>query len=578
MKRKFLVPLTLFYLFAGYLIAKDIFEETVFVVPFICFCLFSIMTYFSGIKNTITNRDAVIKIGSQAPYVIPFLSYSFITSFFVTGFMFWDIMFALDILTLYLVSLIVYFLAIYFLIRHLKLIFRLKIEEKKDTLKMSSVSKKRLLLINPVNPHRVGLSFSRKSAFPPLGLGIIAALTPDDIHVELIDENIKPFQYKEADLVGLTAFTSNATRAYEIAALYRDKNVPVVMGGIHASMVPDEALRYVDSIVLGEAESVWRDVMYDFQKGSLKKRYSGKYLDLTNSVIPKRDFFSENYLFATIQTSRGCPMNCNFCSVTAFNGKKFRQRPYEDVLSELESIPHKNIFFIDDNILGYGKKAEQRAINLFQSMIDKKLNKSWFCQTSLNFADNEEVIKLAALSGCKMVFIGLESPEKEQLQEMDKKLNLTMDYETAFKKINRHGIAVLGAFIYGTDTETEQSMLKKTNYIINNRIDVMDITHLTPLPGTRLFDELKKDNRLNYNNFPDDWDRYDMTEPVIKIKNMNEEEYIKTKGLCSKRLYSKKTIYKKFVQTLFHTRSIETALMAYNSNMVFRNVSQRHLG
>jgi len=577
MKIKVLMPLTLFCLYAGYLVTKD-HRVINFVIPFICFCLFFIMTYFSGIKNTMSNKDAVIKIRSRAPYTIPILSYSFVASLFIIVIMFRDTRFALDILSLYLASITAYFLAIYFIVRHLKIDFLLKIKEKKDILKISSVSKKRLLLINPANQHRIGLTFSRQSIFPPLGLGIVAALTPDDIHVELIDENIETFKYKDADLVGLTAFTSNATRAYEISALYRDKNIPVIMGGIHASMVPDEALRYVDSIVLGEAESVWKDVICDFQKGSLRQRYSGDFLDLTNSVTPRRELFSENYLFTTIQTSRGCPMNCNFCSVTAFNGRKFRQRPYEEVLTELENIPQKQIFFIDDNILGYGKKAEQRAIKLFQGMIDKKLNKSWFCQTSLNFADNVEVIKLAALSGCKMVFIGLESPEKEQLKEMDKKLNLTMDYENAFKKINKYGIAVLGAFIYGTDTETEQSMLKKTNYILNNRIDVMDITHLTPLPGTRLFDELKKDNRLNYDNFPADWDRYDMTEPVIKMKNMTEKEYVEIKALSSKRLYSRKTIYKKFVQTLFHTRSMETALMAFNSNMVFRNVSKRHLG
>ncbi len=577
MKTIYYMPITLFLLFTGYLISIDIRREITFIIPFICFCLFYVMIYFSGIKSTLANKDAVIKIGSRASYMVPILLFSSITLGLVIGFAIWDIRFSAQILVVYLISLIAYFSSIYFLIRSLKNDFNIKmIAGNSNRFKVMSGNKKTILLINPVNSHRIGLTSSWQSTFPPLGLGIVAALTPDSFNVELIDENIDTFQYKHADLVGLTAFTSNATRAYEIASLYKNKNIPVVMGGIHAFMMPDEALQYVDSIVLGEAESVWKEVICDFEKRLLKKRYYGDYLDLTNSVIPRRELFSEKYLFATVQTSRGCPMNCNFCSVTAFNGKKFRQRPYEDVLAELENISQKHIFFIDDNILGYGKNAEQRAIKLFQGMIDKKLKKSWFCQTSLNFADNEEVIQLAAESGCKMVFIGLESPVEEQLQEMDKKLNLNRNYEEAFKKINKYGIAVLGAFIYGSDTETKQSMLKKTDYILKNRIDIIDITHLTPLPGTRLYKEFKEDNRINYVNYPSDWDRYDMTEPVFTLKKMDNNEYLETKALCSKRLYSRRTIYKKFIQTLIHTWDMETALMAYNSNMVFRNVALSH--
>ncbi|MFX1312192.1 MAG: B12-binding domain-containing radical SAM protein [Promethearchaeota archaeon] len=440
-----------------------------------------------------------------------------------------------------------------------------EIKEKQD--------KKKLLLINPINPDVKGLTINPSSTFPPLGLGILAALTPDNFQVKLIDENFHKFEYEDADLVGITAFTSVANRAYEIASQYQKKNVPVIMGGIHASMVPEEALRYVDSVVIGEAEGVWNIVIEDFLNNNLKPKYEGAHLDLSNSIIPDRSIFSNEYLFGTIQTSRGCPMNCYFCSVSAFNGMKYRQRPYQEVLDELEQMPQKYIFFVDDNILGYGRNAEERAINLFKGMIERKLNKTWFCQASLNFGSNEEVIKWAAKAGCKMVFLGLESADPEELKAMDKKLNLQLEYERAFKNINKFKIAVLGAFIFGSDAETREGMWRKVNYILKNRIDIIQTTILTPLPGTRLFLDLKNKNRLLHINFPQDWNFYDMGHLTFKINNLSNKDFLNIHKKCSKKLYSKITLYKKFLKTWFHCKSLQTSMWAYNSNKNYRNVS-----
>ena len=200
------------------------------------------------------------------------------------------------------------------------------------------------------------------------------------------------------------------------------------MGGIHASMASEEAGRYADSIVSGEAEGVWRGLLDDFERGRLKPRYEGIARDLLGSAVPRRELFSPEYLFATVQTSRGCPMDCYFCSVSPFNGRKYRQRPVEEVLDELESIPQKFIFFVDDNILGYGEDAEERAIRLFKGMVDRKMGKSWFCQASINFADNRELLRWAAKSGCRMVFLGLESADPAELKAMRKSLNLKREY------------------------------------------------------------------------------------------------------------------------------------------------------
>jgi len=198
--------------------------------------------------------------------------------------------------------------------------------------------KKKLLLINPVNPRKVGLTVNLSSRFQPLGLGIVAAMTPDTWDVEIIDENFEPFIFRKADLVGLTAFTAAVNRAYEIASVYREKDIPTVLGGIHASMLPEEALKYVDTVVSGEAESVWHKILSDFEAGHMQRLYRGEWSDLKDMPKPRRDLFHRGYLFGSIQTSRGCPMNCEFCSVTAFNGSRFRQRPVEDVLDELETI------------------------------------------------------------------------------------------------------------------------------------------------------------------------------------------------------------------------------------------------
>ncbi|MCR3921269.1 MAG: B12-binding domain-containing radical SAM protein [Firmicutes bacterium] len=358
--------------------------------------------------------------------------------------------------------------------------------------------KKKLLLINPSNPCKTGLTINRSSRFPPLGLGIIAALTPDDWNVKIIDENIEAFEFEEADLVGITAFTASAKRAYDIAKEYRERGISTIIGGIHASMVPDEARIYVDTVVIGEVESIWATVISDFENGKLKSIYQGELINA--DIIPKarHDLFHGGYMFGAVQTARGCPMDCEFCSVTQFNGHKYRQRPIDDVLDEVKSIPQKMIFFVDDNILGHGINANERAIKLFKGMISQGIKKDWFCQASINFADNDEVLKYAAKSGCKMVFLGLEAEDEESLGSINKKMNIKVGpdkYRDVIAKINRHKIAVLVAFIYGLDNDSSELLEKRIEYIVKSPVDVMQTTILTPLPGTRLFKKFEDDER-----------------------------------------------------------------------------------
>lgn len=435
---------------------------------------------------------------------------------------------------------------------------------------------KKLLLINPVNPRRVGLTVNPSSRFQPLGLGIIAALTPSDWEVEILDENFSPFGYREADLVGLTAFTSSVTRAYEISDTYRKRGIPTVLGGIHASMLPEEAAKHADAVVVGEAESVWAQIITDLRAGKMQNVYRGNLANLEQMPQPRRDLFNRGYLFGSVQTSRGCPMNCDFCSVTAFNGNKYRKRPIEKVLSELENIPQKMVFFVDDNIIGFGIQDEERAIALFKGMIERGIKKEWFCQASINFADNEEVLEYAARSGCRMVFIGLEAESEEALKEVNKRLNLSKganSYEKAFRNIHKHGIAVLGAFIYGMDGDTAEELRRRTDYIVGSGVDAIQITHLTPLLGTRLFDRLRDEGRLLYTDFPADWVHYDMAEVTHRPLSMNPKQLTEVMRESVCRFYGRLSICRRFLRTIFATRSLRTALWAYNSNLNYRNVA-----
>jgi len=436
--------------------------------------------------------------------------------------------------------------------------------------------RKKLLLINPFNQSKSDELFDKRSISPPLGLGMIAGLTPDDWEVEIVDENFEPFKYKKADLVGITVLTSAAFRAYEIAEIYRKRGIKTVLGGIHVSMLADEAEQYADSIVIGEAEVVWQNLLDDFLQGKLKKRYIGELRSLENSVHPRRDLFHPDYSYANIQTTRGCPMRCDFCSVHTFNGSKYRARPVDEVLDEIETIPDERLFFVDDNLIGYTKDSANRAIRLFKGMIDRGIKKDWYCQASLNIADNEEVLKYAAESGCRMILIGIESEKVDQLQETNKKMNIKIGvdhYEEAFQRIHKHGISVLGALVFGLDSDSLEDIKNRTKFAIESGIDAMQATIVTPLPGTSLFKRLEKEGRLLYTNFPKDWEHYHFLEVSHQPIKMSPKELSVAMKECWTELWDKKTVYRKMLKTLKQTKNVKAAAWAFASNTERHNIA-----
>jgi radical SAM superfamily enzyme YgiQ (UPF0313 family) len=280
-----------------------------------------------------------------------------------------------------------------------------------------------LYLINPRNP-TVSLAqvkenlFNKYRIWKPLNLLILARLTPPEWDVTVIDENLRMPDYgsmPRPDLVGLTAFTSQAERAYQVAARFRRLGVPVVMGGIHATMCLEEALERVDVVVTGEAEAVWPPVLEDARQGGLQRTYAGAIADMDEVPPARHDLLPTGYAFGSIQTTRGCPLNCSFCSVTAFNGKGFRRRPIENVIQEFNLIKEKRVLIVDDNLIGTSKEHIARAKELFQAMIDARIRKKWIAQVTINMAEDDELLRLAAKSGCFGVLIGFESLTDEGL-------------------------------------------------------------------------------------------------------------------------------------------------------------------
>lgn len=441
---------------------------------------------------------------------------------------------------------------------------------------LKSMNKKRkLLLVNPVSQFRAGFSINNSARFPPLGLGIVAALTPDSWEVTLVDENMQPFDYEDADLVGVTAFTSAAPRAYEIATIYRQRHIPVVMGGIHASMCTEEAMRFVDSVVVGEAEPVWQRVLPDAAKGELRPTYESDLPAPFQIETPRHDLLDGGYMLSSLQTSRGCPMDCDFCSVTTYNGHQYRRRPLPDVLDELEGLTSELLFFADDNIIGYGSQNRREALALFQAMVERGVNKRWFCQASINIADDPEVLEWAARAGCRMIFVGIESEDIDTLTEVNKRLNLTRgpeSYDQLFDRIHQAGIAVLGSFIFGMDGDTPEKLRNRAEFMIHSGVDAMQLTTMTPLPGTRLFERLKSENRLLFTNFPQDWRRYDFTELVHKPKEFEHDELWEVILQCIQRVYSLPTVKLKAKQTLAATNNSEATDFAFRANMNYRSI------
>ena len=349
-----------------------------------------------------------------------------------------------------------------------------------------------------------------------MSLAILAALTPERFDVKVTDELVDDIDFDfPADLVALSTNSSNAKRAYEIAQMFRRKGVSVIMGGIHPSVMPEEALLHADSVLIGEAEEMWPIILEDFLTDRLQQRYccesypepsripSGKW-----DVVHQRRY----YVPRTFQTSRGCPYGCSFCSSTQFFGTQLRCRPVGQVIGELRDYRGRIAVFVDDNIAGSPAYAKE----LFRAM--KPLKQRWVAQTSIDIARDSELLRLAAESGCAGLLIGFESINILNSHDV-RKIRKQGQYEDLIKEIKSQGIGVHGSFIFGFDHDESEIFDSTVEFVQRNRLEAANYCKLTPFPGTQLFETMSHQGRILHH----DWEKYDRYNIVYTPKKISAE-------------------------------------------------------
>jgi radical SAM superfamily enzyme YgiQ (UPF0313 family) len=424
----------------------------------------------------------------------------------------------------------------------------------------------KIRLIDPAYEHPF-ISHSQKVIktiwFAHLTLTSLAALTPPEIDVQITDENVEPIDFQEdVDLVGITGMVMHAPRAYEIASRFRQRNIPVVMGGPHASSLPLEAKEHVDAVVVGEAENVWAGLIEDAQKGHLKPFYKADtFCSMERMPCPRLDLLKKKAYMTVncVQTTRGCPYQCDFCHVTHFFGKTYRCRPVDEVIEEVKRLQGEFIVFIDDNIAG----NRQYAKELFTRL--KPLKKKWASQASITLTRDPELLKLAADSGCVSLFVGIESLSPENLKEVNKSFNRASQFEEGIKAIHDHDIMILAGLIFGLDHDDEGVFERTLRFCERNRIELPSFFLLTPLPGTPLFQRMESEGRLLHK----DWGKFNGATVVFKPKLMTEETLQRGFNWVCKEAYSWGSITKR----VFHPQQrFVTRLL---SNLAYRSIAQK---
>jgi radical SAM superfamily enzyme YgiQ (UPF0313 family) len=424
----------------------------------------------------------------------------------------------------------------------------------------------KILLISPERVRKKEEAFLFRLGF--LNLPYVAAVTPPDAEVEIIDEAFEKVDFEErADLVGLTAQTPAAPRAYQIAGEFRKRGIPVVMGGFHASMLPEEALRHVDAVVIGEAEEVWPQLIEDFRRGQMKRIYQGNgFINPSILPLPRRELLNAKFYFPLklLETTRGCPHHCDFCGVSKFFGFRYRNRPLSEIDRELAAIFEKGpvmnpfpkkvlslfsrdlpyflkrrlLYIIDSNIAG-DKRFSLDLLSLL-----KEYDLLWYGHAPVSIAFDQKLLTGFSQSGCIAVNIGFESFSMENLKTMGKGFNQPSHYAEAVKRIHDHGIGVMGTFLVGLDDDDSQVFQRIFDFCIDSKLDWALTFIMAPYPGTESFLRLEREGRI----FCRDWEKYDSLNAVYHPLRMSVEEVEKgTRGIW-KEVFSLPSIYKRILK------------------------------
>ena len=375
-----------------------------------------------------------------------------------------------------------------------------------------------LLPAGEIHRHQSGI-FKTSLRYAPLTLTTLAALVPADLNIDvhIQDEGVEPLELDfEADLVGISCITGTALRAYEIADRLRAQGKTVVLGGVHPTLLPDEAAQHADSVVTGYAEQSWPQLLRDFACGELKPRYfvpTGRRLEgvphARRDLLNRRKYSTIN----SIEATRGCPHKCDFCAVPAAWANTYAHRPVEEVVAELETFEGRHALFID--LSPVEDVAYAKA--LYRAMIP--LGIRWVGLSTTRIAEDDELLKLAAQSGCKGLLIGFESVSQASLNQTHKHFHAAASYAEVVKKLHDHGIGIQGCFVFGFDNDDEHTFERTVEFVDKVRLDLPRYAVMTPFPGTGAFRQLEAEGRLLHKN----WSLYDVEHVVFQPKHMNPE-------------------------------------------------------
>lgn len=427
-------------------------------------------------------------------------------------------------------------------------------------------SRYKMLLIYPSQLLKGRVHKSKKPMMYGLALPIIAALTPSEFSIKIVDEIVEDIVFEEkVDMVGLSVTTVNAPRAYQIADEFRSRGARVVMGGMHPSVLPEEAGQHADSVVIGEAEGVWEEVIEDFKRGCLKPLYRGELVkDLGTLPMPRRDLVKKDkyeVLFEPVQTTRGCPFACDFCAVSKFYGRTYRYRPIEKVVEEIRASGSKYIFFVDDNIA-----ADYRYfMELFEALVPLKLK--WISQANITITQKPDLCSMAARSGCISLFIGLESINPQSLASIGKTFNKVEDYRRSFRVLRKNGIIAIASMILGLDTDDTNVFDSTVNFLKETRVPLSELYFPVPYPGTELYARLEREGRIRER----DWSNY-ISEVVFQPKQMSMTDLDEGLWKAYESFYSIPSILSRLF--IPPHRHILTALLA---NLIHRDSVKRRV-
>jgi radical SAM superfamily enzyme YgiQ (UPF0313 family) len=352
----------------------------------------------------------------------------------------------------------------------------------------------KITFITPHVGRKSSKEYVRTWQMEPLNIATLAGLTPPDVEIAYFDERVEPIDFDApTDLAAITVETYTAKRAYEIAAEFHQRGIKTILGGYHITLIPDEAQDYADSILVGYAEPLWEQVVRDAERGTLQRRYTQNRTQPYEYSTPRRDIFQGKPYFklSCLETGRGCPLHCNFCSIAAATASRYYARSIDSIVAEIAGLKNRNLFFVDDNFVGNLKHAR----DLCRELVPLKIN--WVGQGTLNMARDEKLLEIMAESGCAGVLIGFESLRHDTLQLMDKQLNVVMgDYKKLVARLHQHGIGLYGTFIFGYDSETSADTVRTAEAAIDLGLFIAAFNNLLPFPGTPLYTRFRLEGKL----------------------------------------------------------------------------------